>query len=877
MLEPKLFESDPEVALPALRELLLRATARSAYVDVNALPSADASVGCVVRVTLGTSTVSTLIELGVARERVFGQNGLASAVIHGLYKQIMDYLEDGNTDSLSEPPNPPGNAVESSIADNVLRRLREDRDVHLVGPSASGKSIAATQVGARLESDGWRCIWIDLSDPSITAVRLLASVLRLSDAETPIERPILIVIDDVQSAPATAISCMNLVERLRTIHGMAIRILLVGWPISVNIAHRVLGNARRVPASSATVLVEMLNTPNYETFSSNYDDIEHVSGGDLIVARAIMEYMRQYSRVPSRSEVAEFAVSRVGDVDALSVGALRLLHWLACMGVFEIEAELSRITGMRHMKVTDAEVQELLQSRWIRHADRFVSVGHRTFATALKHVIELRHSGVIADQDRSAAEVAVRYLKSIGDSQILQTLNRLDLSSYTGYGEDPDLSSSLARCWSGAAALSRILGRQSGSDVTWSDNTASACFAAAVHFALGQTELGTSILENVRTRWDYGDGSALPANRDRPTADRVDFDEINAAMRIEDDVAKHFIRADVIDSDIFHRTWALGLLLGIEGAIPVTDESRVAILKQAAATTQEPSGAFYPARVPWITARVVLGMVSLGESIYTSEVVRRAVSWLRGPRPAGAFDDGFWRSGTGDWNTDLMTTSMVVLALVGAGVSPAAAEVKSGMEFLLSRRAEWIIQGGEIDGALALEAGLAASLRWQEYASELEHLLRWAQQVEAWESVGRLASDSHTESSKAPFVASSLVNISWRLVKRELPLLLQGIASEYAQDNSYDAYMSEAATTTFENIQSLLNFVEKEIAKRDEKKIKHPNLQSVQNTRNEYVAIRAELFHVKERISSATESDLSILDAEISRIADRVGRVGVDG
>lgn len=425
--------------------------------------------------------------------------------------------------------------------------------------------------------------------------------------------------------------------------------------------------------------------------------------------------------------------------------------------------------------------------------------------------------------------------------------------------------------------MSRTLERQSAADATWGDNTASACFAAVVHFSLGQMDVGTQVLEHVRARWDYGDGSALPVNRDKQTADRVDFDEIVAAMRTEDEVTEHSIRADAIDSDRFHRTWALGLLLGIEGAAPVADEARLAILKHAAAATQEANGAFYPGRVPWITARVVLGMVSLGESIHTSEVVKRAVSWLRNRRPTGAFDGGFWRSGTGVWNTDVMTTSMVVLALVGAGVSPAAAEVKAGMQFLLARRADWTRDGGEIDGALTLEAGLAVSPQWQEFASELEHLLRWAQQVEAWESVGMLASDSHTESSKAPFVASSLVNISWRLVKRELPLLLQGVASEYARGDQRDPDVAEAAASLSQRVRALIGLVEGEIGLRDRRMILNPGIRSLQNTRSEFVEIRSELSDLEGRIASGTASELRLIEAEVDDFDARVRRVGTDG
>jgi hypothetical protein len=248
----------------------------------------------------------------------------------------------------------------------------------------------------------------------------------------------------------------------------------------------------------------------------------------------------------------------------------------------------------------------------------------------------------------------------------------------------------------------------------------------------------------------------------------------------EEDRSQGFInwsgmRAEDVDLGRFHRVWVLGLLLGLEGTALRRDEDAIISLKRIAEINQEADGSFYPARVPWLTARVVWGLCRCGDNYYSSATVKRACDWLRTSTPDGPYSFGAWASGTGTWNSELMTTAMCVSALGQAGVPIHDSVLRASVAYLRSRKSEWAQPGGEIETAAALEAFLLVGGRWREVGKELSQLLKWARDRSLWLEASKLASDSHTESGKVPFVATELVAIVWATVKRELPLLFEGL------------------------------------------------------------------------------------------------------
>jgi len=145
-------------------------------------------------------------------------------------------------------------------------------------------------------------------------------------------------------------------------------------------------------------------------------------------------------------------------------------------------------------------------------------------------------------------------------------------------------------------------------DPSWGDNVASAIFVAEAFADLGLLDKWMKVAAYVRSRWLIDNGTELPSYVGSPPAERDDFDAIAKRMNREDDARIRIYSQYVstIDLDRFHRTWVLGLLLGFEASALQDEETRIARLRSIVREVQLPSGAFYPERVPWVTARVCL-------------------------------------------------------------------------------------------------------------------------------------------------------------------------------------------------------------------------------------------------------------------------------
>lgn len=98
-----------------------------------------------------------------------------------------------------------------------------------------------------------------------------------------------------------------------------------------------------------------------------------------------------------------------------------------------------------------------------------------------------------------------------------------------------------------------------------------------------------------------------------------------------------------------------------------------------------------------------------------------------------------------------------------------------------------------MDCANAIEAVLQAGGSWREVRSELSGLLQWAESTEEWEKAGLSATELRDESCKVPQVASALIGIIWTTVRKEIPLLLEGLSARIADlDQLVPAWRPEA-------------------------------------------------------------------------------------
>jgi hypothetical protein len=664
-------------------------------------------------------------------------------------------------------------AVPTERVSEAIDRLRGGADVAMIGPSAAGKSVATAQIVQRLTDAGWAVSWIDLSDPAVGAIDLLVS---LAAAEEGPAASHLVVLDDLQANPGAAIQIGNLLTRVSPAVRSHLRVVLLGWDSARHLASEVCPGAVTIPCSGEDLLRPVLEgLAGGEVQDEVLSRIRRLSAGDLLVASEAFQHYLRTGEVPSLQEIAGASFEELTEGKPLSSEAMRLAFHLAALGQFEIDAAKAFAEAQSR-----PALEELVARRIVRPVGSFVAVGHRSHAALIAMHLRAEQPDLI-DTLGSPVRLSLDYLRAAGDGQIVAMLQRLDLASAARRDSDQHGSTFLARAWESIQILRNYLRRQVQSDATWGDNVASAIHAAQTFSRFDEEAWGTTA-QFVRSRW-IADGHQLPEPHGQSSQERDDFTAIAEKMD-EEDAAKKAENASIemsaasIDFDRVHRTWLLGQLLGFEAWAPGRSSPRLESLVAIAERVQEPDGNFYPARIPWVTARVVLGLVAAGNSVSSNRSVQQACQWLRRPYPEGPYKAGAWEGGTGTWNSTVETTAMCLSALVRAGVPLDDPAIKAGKAYLLSQRAAWVQPGAEIDAANALEAYILTGGRWREVSAELMHLLSWARDREPWTRTSDLASESQVQSSAVALVANSLVGILWATVKAELPILLEGIATE---------------------------------------------------------------------------------------------------
>lgn len=695
----------------------------------------------------------------------------------------------------------------------VLKRLRDGYDVALIGQSASGKTITAAQVSAILLMEGWTVTWLELSDPERSLFDILIHLIQSPNGSTSKH---LIILDDIQSNPSEATKISQIINFLSDKTNSKIHKLLLGWYTVTNLIKETYPRVMTIVCNGEELLFPISKAILRDNYNEEiFGRIRLLSRGDLLIAKLAMDIILKDNRIPSYIDVADFAYKYVTKNSELTKDAIVLLYFLSAIGQFEIEASKTFAESKSHIGFT-----ELLEKKIVRKNGEFISVGHRTLSSMIVQYISMLNKSIELMGIEPPIKIAADYLRNADNKQILATLERLDLVSLSIATNDQHGTVFLARAWLSFQILVNYLKRQAGIDPSWGDNLASAIFAAEAFAEISHDDW-FEIARFIRSRWKIPTDGSFPNPAGGPTAERIDFDEIYKRMREEDfRLGKNpegEDGADTIDLERAHLSWLLGLLLGFEGKSPEPNYNTIEALKKCAAKVQKPNGSFYPSRIPWITARAVLGLYATGESIRSSQLVRDACNWLRRAYPDGAYRLGLWESGTGTWNTTLMTTAMCVLALVRAGVPCDDTAVSSGTAYILSKRDDWVRPGKEIDGALAIETILLVKGNWRELSKELSHILSWAKDREPWTRPNMLASDSQDESSKVPFIANSLINIVWETVKAELPLLLEGLSiniQHFDLPFMKNIYIKHYSYIVAQSIQEIKRIIDKNIADR---------------------------------------------------------------
>lgn len=512
----------------------------------------------------------------------------------------------------------------------IEQALQDGRDVVLMGDYGSGKTATATIHAQRCAGNGYGVIWLDLTDPADGPESVLAVLLA-----RPLHDRYLVLADSVQANPAAFEEVLACVRRLRPTFGLTIQILATSWPRLVHGWREPFKEFQRVSAQNLDMIYQFVAESRVPGNARN--QILQLAAGDVHVAVDAVDYYGCYGRVPTWLDLQSEITQGIDDDECR-----RALYYLASLGLFGLDASRHTATGW----LPDSVVTRLVGDNLVTHTDgRYAIPSHARARLTLDQALV---SWDAANRWGPPEQLVWEHLQRAGERLIKATLGRLDLVGLSGDPSRQPFNAStryLARAWDMFEQLGRTLALRCREDETWGDNVGAAIFAARALLVMDQREPWLQVATFVRRRWTYDQPGVLPAPVGRPSSESADFDKILSAMRQEDlrtPDAPH-VRADpadTIDMDRFYATWMLGALIGFEGIATDRGSDRLDALLATAEREIAPQGYFYPRRVPWVTARNVLGLCLAGESYHSSWVVRRACDHGHVPHRAAAR----WRS-----------------------------------------------------------------------------------------------------------------------------------------------------------------------------------------------------------------------------------------
>lgn len=177
-----------------------------------------------------------------------------------------------------------------------------------------------------------------------------------------------------------------------------------------------------------------------------------------------------------------------------------------------------------------------------------------------------------------------------------------------------------------------------------------------------------------------------------------------------------------IDIEKFYQTYILSLLFEFEVTAPKSQRNKekiIKLFKKIVLNAQRKENAiyFYPARVPWVTARMLLALCAWTEvDVHVrsefNKLKEGMCKWLRLCNILFVYEGSryrIWTAGTGKWNSVLETTMMCTFALSEAGKNNHV--VEEGIRYIQARENEWFVPKSIADGIWAYQTICMANTR----------------------------------------------------------------------------------------------------------------------------------------------------------------------
>lgn len=315
-----------------------------------------------------------------------------------------------------------------------------------------------------------------------------------------------------------------------------------------------------------------------------------------------------------------------------------------------------------------------------------IFVAHRSIASFIASYIEKA-----CDIDLpKRSEIITDYINFIDNKNKWKALLHLiGENKKTTVGE-------LGFLWNLMYAFQDNLKKQTNIDPSWNDTPSSMYFVIATAEMLGVIDDYKEVVKSLCSKCKIIDGTINVKYDKLKTTD--DFDYIKQRMIEEDSKTKpkNFEKGISIDNTLIHKNWFFGLLIGLrEVLIDFGYEELVTAVEKELINEQCEEGYWYPKRVPWVTARILIGLSRAGYT-YRDDIIKNGIEYL-----LSTIEEDRWVSHTGGWNNEYETSSLCIEALISCGF-PNIYEndkIQKVISFLQSGKEYWMSETNEIDGA----------------------------------------------------------------------------------------------------------------------------------------------------------------------------------
>jgi len=436
---------------------------------------------------------------------------------------------------------------------------------------------------------------------------------------------------------------------------------------------------------------------------------------------------------------------------------LKIVHILAVLGTYEFETPVSFIKNFGALqldKITTAKV-----------VGESIFLAHRTVSNFIARYIEKDGNCTLLQRK----EIIKRYINYIDNRKKWKALVHL-----IGENNQTDILS-VSPLWNLMYEFQNNLKRQTKIDPSWDNTPSSMYFVISTAEMLGVVDEYKDVIDALCANFSLSEGCTKIRYDLLKTT--VDFVKIRERMIEEDKIfsANGYESGESINLIDIHRNWLYGLLIGLKSIlVDYGYKDLIKNVEDELIRSQDEGGYWYPKRVPWVTARILIGLAEAGYSI-KDECVKNGVKYL-----TSVVKDSKWEAHTGGWNNVFETSSLCLEALIKCGVDCDRGLPRDVADYLLGSSQIWMSENYEIDGtttacALLKILGIQDSLLY--YINELAG--RNIHNIV--DSTGQL-DYNNTQSCKTTQIAYYVIELCWYILEKDISSLLDDFIARSEQE-----------------------------------------------------------------------------------------------